>query len=230
MRTGRDVPRARARRRSFESCGLWAIRRPRRHRPRALRCCERRDPRGTSCDQREPRGSGSPPPDRRRAEIQSSGEPSRALGAGRRPVARPDARKRDSPSGRPDAATPRRVVIRTARSRACGAVHAGPLSSAATRVTDVSRRGDHGAAGLGPLASSRRAAPWSDVPARPTRRDSSDCCTRSFRSCPDFAVARRGAPQVALGRVDTPAGGAFGRHPLAMEALAQLRPRRSGAS
>jgi hypothetical protein len=39
MRSGRDVPRARARRRrSFESCGLWAVRRPRRRRSRALRC------------------------------------------------------------------------------------------------------------------------------------------------------------------------------------------------
>jgi hypothetical protein len=40
----------------LECCGLWAIRRARRRRPRARRCCERRDPRGTSCDQREPRG------------------------------------------------------------------------------------------------------------------------------------------------------------------------------
>jgi hypothetical protein len=38
--------------------------------------------------------------------------------------------------------------------------------------------------------------------------------------CPDFAV----------GRVDNRAGGAFLRHPLAVDALAQLRPRRSGAS
>ena len=39
-----------------------------------------------------------------------------------------------------------------------------------------------------------------------------------------------GHQKVATGRVDNGAGDAFGRHPLAMDALAQLRPRRSGAS
>jgi hypothetical protein len=69
------------------------------------------------------------------------------------------------------------------------------------------------------------------------RRARATSSSRSFRllySIISFVSGVAGGSargtKVATGRVDNRAGGAFGRHPLVMAALAQLRARRSGAS
>jgi hypothetical protein len=99
MRDQGDVRRARAERCFAPRC-LWSLRRPRRRRPRALRCSERRHPRGAACVQREPArqsGSVSSSGD----ELRSSREAGRALGApGRPPVALANAHERDARSAR----------------------------------------------------------------------------------------------------------------------------------